>query len=77
MKRFSLWIVAVGLLASACQSRGAVGIEPAPSGSPSPSLTASPTSPTPTPTPTEPDRKLTFELWFALDGKLLDRKSVV
>jgi len=72
MKRFSLLIVAAGLLASACQGRGAVGIEPAPSGSRSPS--GSPTPTQPSPTPTEPGRTHTFEAWFALDGKLFVTK---
>lgn len=74
MKRFSLLIVAAGLLASACQSRGAVGIGPAPSGSRSPSGTPTPTQPSPTATPTEPGRSHTFEVWFALDGKLFVTK---
>lgn len=78
MKRFSLLIVGVGLLASACQAKGAVSIGPGPSGSPSPAPSESP-SPTPTstssptPTPTS-NRKVTLEVWFLEHGKLFVTK---
>jgi hypothetical protein len=72
MKRFRFWIVAFGLLASACQARGAVSIGPGPSGSPQPSQSPSP-SPTgtasPSPTPTS-NRRFTYQAWFVDGGKL-------
>src|SRR6266508_2290613 len=76
MKRFSLWIVAFGLLASACQGRGAVSAGPAPSGRPTPTQSPSPSptsNPSPTATPTS-NRKVTYELWFDLTGKLFVTK---
>jgi hypothetical protein len=77
MKRFSLLVVAAGLLASACQGKGAVSAGPAPSGSPSSpsqSPSQSPTSnPSPTATPTS-NRKVTYQLWFTQNGKLFVTK---
>jgi Immunoglobulin-like domain of bacterial spore germination/Sporulation and spore germination len=76
MKRFSLWIVALGLVASACGASGAVSVGPGPSGSPTPGQTPSgaPTgSPSPSPTPTS-NRKVTFEVWFTYEGRLFVTK---
>ena len=80
MKRFSLFIVGVALLASACQGKGAVSIGPAPSGNPGPSLSSSPRpSPSPTgtsspmPTPSQ-SRKVTFQVWFIRHGMLFETK---
>jgi immunoglobulin-like protein involved in spore germination/sporulation and spore germination protein len=79
MKRFGLWIVAMGLLASACQGRGAVSLGSAPSGSPGSSPSGSPTptsteTPSPTVSPTQSSRKLTFEVWFLNHGQLFVTK---
>jgi hypothetical protein len=76
MKRFSLWIVAFGLLASACRAGGAVSAGPAPSGRPTPTQSPSPSptsNPSPTVTPTS-NRKVTYELWFDMKGKLFVTK---
>ncbi len=80
MKRFSLLIVGVALLATACQGKGPVTIGPAPSGNPGPSLIPSPRpSPSPTgtsspsPTPTQ-SRKVTFQVWFIRHGMLFETK---
>jgi hypothetical protein len=76
MKRFSLLIVAAGLLASACQGKGALSAGPAPSGSPKPSQSPSqsPTSnPSPTSTPTT-NRKVTYQVWFNMKGMLFVTK---
>src|SRR6266516_1299538 len=73
MKRLSLWIVAAGLLASACQAKGAVSAGPAPSGSPNPSPSSPPpsTSPPSSPSPSpSTNRKVTFQLWFTYKDKL-------
>jgi immunoglobulin-like protein involved in spore germination/sporulation and spore germination protein len=74
MKRFSLLIVGIGLLASACQAKGAVPIGPGPGGTPnpSPSPTSSPSASgtsSPSPTPTS-NRKVTLEIWFLQHGQL-------
>src|SRR6266511_4118119 len=58
MKRFSLFIVGVALLASACQGKGAVSIGPAPSGNPGPSQSW----------------KVTFQVWFIRHGMLFETK---
>lgn len=81
MKRFSLFAVAVGLMASACQTRGAVSIGPGPSGSPSPSQSPSPSpsasgTSSPSPTPTS-NRKVTFQVWFLEHGQLFVTKRTV
>src|SRR5436309_2181770 len=74
MKRFSLLIVAAGLLASACRTGGAVSAGPAPSGNPTPSQASSPSeSPTSTPSPSATptsNRKVTYQVWFTQNGKL-------
>jgi hypothetical protein len=74
MKRLSLLIVTAGLLASACQAKGAVSAGPAPSGGPSPtqstpppSTTTPPSSPTPSPSS---NRRVTFQLWFTYKDRL-------
>jgi Immunoglobulin-like domain of bacterial spore germination/Sporulation and spore germination len=72
MKRLSLLIVAAGLLASACQAKGAVSAGPAPSGSPSPTQSTPPpgtTPSSPTPSPSS-NRKVTFQLWFTYKDRL-------
>ena len=79
MKRFSLWIVAAGLLASACQARGAASIGPAPSGhagpsaSPSTGPNPSPATSSPSPSPTS-SHKVTFQIWFLRHGMLFETK---
>jgi hypothetical protein len=76
MKRFSLWIVAFGLLASACGASGAVSVGPGPSGSSPPEQTPGSTpsgSPSPSPSSTS-NRKVTFEVWFTYEGRLFVTK---
>jgi hypothetical protein len=78
LKRFSLLIVAAGLLASACQGKGALSAGPAPSGSPSPSQRPSQSpsrtsNPSPAATPTS-NRKVTYQVWFTQNGKLFSTK---
>jgi hypothetical protein len=78
MKRFSLLIVAAGLLASACQGRGALSAGPAPSGNPTPSQTSTPRpSPTSTISPSaspSSNRKVTYQVWFLVHRSLFVTK---
>jgi len=79
MKRLTLLILALGLLAAACGSKGASSLGTAPPGTPgSPTPTSTPptTSPSPTktptstPPPTSAGQTFTFEVWFNYAGKL-------
>jgi immunoglobulin-like protein involved in spore germination/sporulation and spore germination protein len=78
MKRL-VCVVALGLLAAACQGKGgSLGSLPSPAKS---SSSPPPTSPTPSPspgaTPTPSNRKVTFELWFLNHSKLFVTKRTV
>ena len=80
MKRLTMLILTLGLMASGCGSKGASSLGAAPSGSPaSPTATGSASSstspsptntPTTTPPPTSSGQTVTFEVWFNYAGRL-------
>ena len=75
MKRLTIVVLGLGLLAAACTKAGAGSLGDAPSGSPSPTQTT-PASPSPTPsgTPSPSGRKLTYQVWFLDHGMLFVTK---
>ena len=76
MKRLTMVVLGIGLLAAACGTSGAGSLGSAPPGSPSPRQTT-PSSPSPTPstTPSPSGRKLTYQVWFVAHGQLFIRTS--
>src|SRR2546422_2639232 len=78
MKRLSMMVLGVGLLAAACVKSGAASLGSPPGGSgQSPTPTQSPSrgpSRSPDGSPSPSGRKLTFEVWFVRGRKLFVTK---
>jgi hypothetical protein len=87
LKRLTMLILTLGLMASGCGSKGASSLGTAPPGtpgSPSPTSTLPPTTspsptktPTSTPPPTSSGQTFTFEVWFTIGDRLFVTERTV